>query len=66
MMDHMDRLIELKGERVGMKEMRSHGPWYVRGMKGAASLRAQLAQVSTRQDLMKILQNYDDNKKEDR
>lgn len=56
--DHMDRLIELKGEVIAMKEMRSHAPWYVKGMHHAANLRGQLARVSSRVQLMRILDEY--------
>ena len=63
--DHMDRLISLKGERVGLREMRSHAPWYVKGMKGAATLRGKLAQVSTRDELLSILDDYIQHEKED-
>ena len=32
---HMDRLIDLKGERVAMMEMRNHMAWYMKGLPGA-------------------------------
>jgi nifR3 family TIM-barrel protein len=56
--DHMDRLISLKGEVIAMKEMRSHAPWYVKGMSHAANLRGRLARVATRDQLMSILNEY--------
>lgn len=65
MLDHMDRLISLKGERIGMKEMRSHGPWYIKGMKGASFLRGRLAQVSTKEELLQIVDEYKTKTKED-
>lgn len=55
---HMDQLIQLKGEKVAMLEMRSHAPWYMKGMKGAATVRRALSQVKTRAQLISILDDY--------
>jgi nifR3 family TIM-barrel protein len=56
--NHMDRLIALKGEKVALLEMRNHAPWYVRGMRGASFVRRHLSQVSTKQELHDILEQY--------
>lgn len=58
MIDHANRLIALKGEKVGMLEMRSHGPWYIKGMPAASLLRNRLAKVSTKQELLDIIEEY--------
>jgi nifR3 family TIM-barrel protein len=58
MIDHADRLISLKGEKVGMLEMRSHGPWYIKGMPAASLLRNRLAKVSSKQELLDIIEEY--------
>ncbi len=58
MINHMERLIALKGEKVALLEMRNHGPWYVKGLQGASTLRKELAQVKTKQDLLDIVLLY--------
>ncbi|MVP02214.1 tRNA dihydrouridine synthase DusB [Paenibacillus lutrae] len=55
---HMDRLIKLKGEHVAIKEMRKHMAWYLKGMKGAASLKNSIMEQTTRQGMVSILDDY--------
>ncbi len=49
---HMDSLIDLKGEHVALLEMRSHGPWYLKGIDYATTLRKQLSQARTRDEFV--------------
>jgi len=58
MINHMDRLIALKGEKVALLQMRNHGPWYVKGMQGASTMRAALSQVKTKEDVLNIVDQY--------
>jgi len=37
--EHLYLLVEEKGERTGVREMRKHAGWYVKGLPGAAELR---------------------------
>ncbi|MCI8554052.1 MAG: tRNA dihydrouridine synthase DusB [Clostridiales bacterium] len=43
--------VAFKGERVALREMRKHAAWYVKGLRGAAALRAAAGQVSTLDEL---------------
>ncbi|MFC4737790.1 tRNA dihydrouridine synthase DusB [Bacillus daqingensis] len=52
---HMDRLIDLKGEKVAVKEMRKHASWYIKGLKGAAELRNEINQMTTRDGMADVL-----------
>jgi nifR3 family TIM-barrel protein len=52
MIGHMDSLIELKGEHVALLEMRSHGPWYLKGIEHASTLRKQLSSVKSRNEFV--------------
>jgi tRNA-dihydrouridine synthase B len=52
MISHMDSLIELKGEHVALLEMRSHGPWYLKGIDHATTLRKQLTLAKTRNEFV--------------
>ena len=61
MIHHMDALIDLKGEKVALLEMRSHGPWYLKGMEHASVLRRALSQVRTREEFVKEITEFFDN-----
>lgn len=58
MMLHLEALIELKGEKVACLEMRSHGPWYLKGIPHAKELRHKLARTSTKVDFKKHLDEF--------
>jgi len=57
---HMDRLIELKGERVAMMEMRSHMSWYIKGLPGATTVKREIVQMDTRAGMVQLLTKYED------
>jgi len=46
--------VELKGERVAMREARKHATWYLRGWRGAAALRSQAVNINTLEDLAQL------------
>ena len=62
MKKHIDRLVEYKGEYVGMREARKHTAWYLKGFRGAARLRGECAKLNRREDMdeliKKILEEY--------
>jgi len=47
MLEHLHDLVKLKGEKLGVLEMRSHGPWYLKGIDNATSLRKELVRANT-------------------
>ena len=47
MLEHLYDLVKLKGEKLGVLEMRSHGPWYLKGIDNATSLRKELVRANT-------------------
>lgn len=55
---HADRLIKLKGERVGIMEMRKHAAWYLKGLRGNANVRTAINECNTRAELESLLQEY--------
>lgn len=57
--EHMNRLVELKGEKNALLEMRSHAAWYVKGLKGATYVKREVATVSTKEQLIKIFEEYE-------
>ena len=52
---HARMLIDLKGERTGMQEMRRHAAWYLQGFPGAGKLRSRINQVTTLDEMEKVL-----------
>lgn len=58
MIMHLDSLVELKGEHTGVLEMRSHGPWYLKGIEHASSLRKQLSQAKTRNEFVQYVDDF--------
>ena len=56
--DHMDRLIDLKCEKVALLEMRSHMAWYIKGLDGATHVKRMVTTVKTREEMMDIINRY--------
>ncbi|MBX5436215.1 MAG: tRNA dihydrouridine synthase DusB [Alicyclobacillaceae bacterium] len=55
---HLDLLVEFKGEYIGVREMRKHAGWYVKGMPGSAQIRERLNEQTTRQGMADVLLEY--------
>jgi len=58
MISHLDSLVELKGEHIAVLEMRSHGPWYLKGIEHATQLRKQLSQTKTRNEFVNLVNAF--------
>ena len=52
---HMDALCALKGEQRAMREARKHVGWYLHGVRGAAQFRRRAGELSTLEDLDRLL-----------
>jgi tRNA-dihydrouridine synthase len=57
---HFEDLLILKGEKIACLEMRSHGPWYLKGLPHASQVRSLLTKVSTRTEFNQIVNDYFD------
>ena len=57
-MRHMDMLISLKGERMGVLEMRKHIAWYIKGMRNSTSIREQVFKLTSPDQIKALLSNY--------
>ena len=62
---HMEKLIDLKGLKLAVLEMRSHAAWYIKGLKGATKVKNAISQISDRDSLIKLLNEYREYLKED-
>ena len=56
---HLDMLVEYKGEYIGIREMRKHAAWYLRGMKGAARARQELNAARSREEMSAIIRGLE-------
>ncbi len=55
---HARLLIEVKGEYIGMREIRKHAAWYTAGYKNSAKLRGRINEVETYEDLESLLKEF--------
>lgn len=55
---HARELIEFEGERLAIREMRGHAPWYIKGVKSSSYVKNQLSKIETYQQLEEILNDY--------
>lgn len=57
---HAQRLCALKGEHVGIREMRGHAAWYVKGLPKSHSLKEALTRIESYGELEDILKDYEE------
>ncbi|MBW7477435.1 tRNA dihydrouridine synthase DusB [Paenibacillus oenotherae] len=62
---HMDRLVNLKGEAVAVREMRKHLAWYLKGLPGGARVKDVIMEETGRDKMAQILEHYIDSLGED-
>jgi nifR3 family TIM-barrel protein len=55
---HLDRLVDLKGERVAVKEMRKHMAWYLKGLKGSARVKDLIMEETKRDQMANTLLEF--------
>jgi nifR3 family TIM-barrel protein len=55
---HFDRLADLKGERVAIREMRKHVAWYIKGMHGATKVKDEINQLESKQEIKETLYHF--------
>lgn len=55
---HLDLFVTSEGERVAVREMRKHLAWYARGVAGAAAFRGMVNTLSTRDDMIKAIDDF--------
>lgn len=55
---HARSQIELKGEVMGIREMRKHAAWYTGGYRNSAKLRGKINEVETYEQLEELFQTY--------
>ena len=56
---HAQLQMEVKGEYIGMREMRKHAAWYLAGFPHAAKLRKQACEMERMEDLERLIEAMD-------
>ncbi len=56
MLRHVGLIISQKGEPQGIREARKNVAWYIKGLPGAAALRAQSGSLNSYNDLLKMVE----------
>lgn len=56
MLTHIEKLCEYKGDYIGMREARKHASWYIKGMRGAASMRQEIGKLENMSELRALSQ----------
>lgn len=55
---HLKQATLLKGEVVGVKEMRKHIAWYLKGLPGSSAIKAEVFKLDHAEDVKKMLHSY--------
>ena len=57
-MEHARQLLAHKGDYIGVREMRKHMAWYLKGLRGAAQVRQKFNFAESLAQMEDILMNY--------
>lgn len=55
---HLNMVCDIKGEKTGIREMRKHIAWYLKGMRGSNKIKNVINSVESKQEIEKILLDY--------
>lgn len=55
---HLKMAVAARGEKKGVREMRKHLGWYIKGLPGAARIRQAINNEDTREGVARILEEY--------
>ncbi|MGE5589218.1 MAG: tRNA dihydrouridine synthase DusB [Bacillota bacterium] len=56
-LQHLRLLVEIKGEYIGVREMRKHAAWYTKGIPGAAAARTHFNAAETTAEMAGLLRS---------
>ncbi len=55
---HLESLVDFKGEYIGIREMRKHAAWYIKGLRNCSNVKDELNSSESRDEMKKILLDY--------
>lgn len=56
-LEHARALIDLKGEKIAIREMRAHAAWYIKGEYHSAPVKRQIMQTTTYDELKEVMES---------
>ncbi len=54
-LEHFERVLHYKGEKIGLNEMRKHAVWYIKGVGRAAQIRDEIMQTKSEDEMRGVL-----------
>jgi nifR3 family TIM-barrel protein len=54
-LNHFEKLLQYKGEKIGVNEMRKHAAWYIKGMRNASEHRNEIMKTQDSNQMKEIL-----------
>ncbi len=61
MAEHVKLMVKLKGEYIGVREMRKHVAWYTEGIRNSARLRRRVSEITTTEGLLDLIRELKEN-----
>lgn len=58
-LEHAKLQLEYKGEYIGIREMRKHLSWYLKGFEGAAALRKKINEMTRMEELISVVESLE-------
>lgn len=55
---HLENLVDFKGEYIGIREMRKHAAWYIKGLRNCSNIKDELNTSESMDEMKKILFEY--------
>jgi nifR3 family TIM-barrel protein len=65
MLRHLKMAVNFKGEYVGIREMRSHLSWYLKGLHGSAAMRNRICRAESVEEIADLIENFFSGREED-
>jgi len=61
---HLQRLVDLKGENIGVREFRQHAAYYLKGIPRAAKVKVAINQAEKQQEVVDLMDAFVEKKQE--
>jgi nifR3 family TIM-barrel protein len=58
MLRHLDMMVAYKGENTGVREMRKHVAWYVKGCRNSSRFRDQAFRATSYEEMAELIRNW--------
>ncbi|KPU42721.1 tRNA-dihydrouridine synthase C [Oxobacter pfennigii] len=56
--DHINMMVDYKGEVNGIKEMRKHVAWYIKGLKNSTDVKNMVNTINAQKEMVDVLERY--------